>query len=122
MSPESSTSDRSSSEVVAFNLIPMRDGISVDEFADFSSTLDRPTCLAQDVVVGFDAYRVIRDAGFTRAFDVVEVMHVRSWPEWERVRDDLAELRPVTKRFGELVDASLVRTFLATKMSGNGRS
>ncbi len=122
MSEESRTSARSSSEVVAFNLIPIRDGVSVDEFAEFSSTLDRPTCLAQDVVVGFDAYRVVRDAGLASAFDVVEVMHVRSWSEWERVRDGLSELRPVTKRFDELVDASLVRTFLATKISRSGRT
>jgi hypothetical protein len=112
----------STSEVVAINLIPVRHGVAAEEFATFSSTVDQPLCIAQDVVLGFDAYRVVHDAGLERPFDIVEVMRVRSWSEWERVRDGLAELRPVTERFDELVNSSLVRTFLATRIARSERS
>ena len=44
----------------AINLIPLREGVKVNEFARFSAQLDQPTCLAQDVVEGFSAYAVTR--------------------------------------------------------------
>jgi hypothetical protein len=41
-------------------------------------------------------------------------MRVRSWPEWERVRDGLPAMRPVIAGFDQLVDATTVRTLFAT--------
>jgi hypothetical protein len=106
-----------SSEVVAINLIPVRPGVSVDDFVRFSATLDQPSCLAQDVVQSFDAYRITGGRIDATAFDVLEVMRVRSWPEWVRVRDGLDELRPVTTRFDELVDSLAVRTLFGTRIT-----
>jgi hypothetical protein len=103
-------------EIVAINFIPLREGVSVDEFAHFSSTLDQPLCLSQDVVLSFDAYRIVGGERGTQHFDVLEVMCLRSWAEWEHVRDGLADLLPVTSRFDELVDSSQVRTVFATKI------
>jgi hypothetical protein len=40
-------------------------------------------------------------------------MTVTSWPEWERVRDGAAELKPVVERFDELVEPGSVSTLLA---------
>ena len=109
-------------EVVAINFIPLREGVSVDEFAHFSSTLDQPLCLSQDVVQSFDAYRIAGGDVGEQPFDVLEVMRVRSWSEWEQVRDGLADLVPVTSRFDELVDSSRVRTVFASKIEGITRS
>ncbi len=105
-----------SSEVVAINLIPIRSGVSVDDFACFSATLDQPTCLAQDVVQSFDAYRITGGRIDSMTFDILEVMRVRSWPEWVQVRDGLDALRPVMTRFNELVDSSAVRTLFGTRI------
>lgn len=101
---------------MAINFIPLREGVSVDEFAHFSSTLDQPLCLSQEVVQSFDAYRIAGGETGAQHFEVLEVMQVRSWAEWERVRDGLADLIPVTTRFDELVDSSQVRTVFATKI------
>ena len=106
-----------SSEVVAINLIPVRSGVSVDDFARFSVTLDQPSCLAQDVVQSFDAYWITGGRIDGTAFDVLEVMRVRSWPEWVRVRDGLDALRPVTTRFDELVDSLAVRTLFGRRIT-----
>ena len=104
--------------VYAVNLITLRPGVAVDEFARFSAELDQPTCLAQEVVRGFDVYAVTRDEqrGSRRAIDVVEAMHVASWSEWERVRDGLPAMRPVVEGFGRLVPDDGVRTLFASRV------
>lgn len=100
--------------VCAINLLPLKDGVATRDFVRFSAELDQPVCLGQDVVEGFDAYAVThRDPG-APAFDIVEVMTVRSWSEWERVRDELEALEPVVERFDQLVDGDAVRTLFAT--------
>ena len=100
--------------ICAINFLPLKDGAGLADFERFSAELDQPTCLAQDVVEGFDAYAVTsRDPG-APAFDIVEVMTVRSWSEWERVRDGLAEMGPVMEGFDKLIDGDGVRTLFAT--------
>lgn len=97
----------------AVNTFRLRRGVSVEEFETFSAELDRPTCLAFDVVLAFDVYVVepTDDSGV----DVVEVMTVASWPDWERVRDTAPELKPVVERFDELVEPASVSTLLTRK-------
>jgi hypothetical protein len=94
----------------AINLIPLRPGAGVEDFARFSGVADQPICLAQDVVQGFQAFAVTRRDEGAPSVDVVEVMHVRSWAEWVEVRDNLPGMEPVTSGFDELVDPSTVRT------------
>jgi hypothetical protein len=100
----------------AINLIPLRDGVKVEEFARFSAQLDQPTCLAQDVVEGFSAYAVTRRDPGAPQIDVVEVMQVRSWSEWEQVRDHLPALTPVVAGFEKLIDPTTVRTIFGTRI------
>jgi hypothetical protein len=100
--------------VCAINYLPLRPGVEVAEFEEFLNELDRPTCLAQDVVEGFDAYAVRRDGPDAPDYDIVEVMTVRSWPEWERVRDSDEAFQPVMSRWNELVDADAAKTVFAT--------
>ena len=101
-------------EVIAINLIRMRPGVDPDRFAAFSSALDQPTCLGKDVVVSFDAYRIAPDDASHLGADIVEVMRVRSWAEWEHVRDHDPDLKPVTDGFDELADPAAVRTLFVT--------
>jgi hypothetical protein len=100
----------------AFNLIPLREGAEPEEFRRFSAELDQPTLLAQDVVLGFDAYAVTRRDEGAPSVDVVEVMHVRSWEEWVDVRDGAEALKPVSARFDELIDPATVRTIFGTRI------
>ncbi len=102
----------------AFNLIPLRAEANLDDFRRFSAELDQPTLLAQDVVLGFDAYVVSRRDESAPSVDVVEVMHVRSWNEWVEVRDGAEALKPVSARFEELIDPSTVRTIFGTRIDG----
>jgi hypothetical protein len=100
----------------AINLIPLRPGASADDFRSFSAELDQPTLLAQDVVLGFDAYAVTRRDDGAPSVDVVEVMHVRSWDEWVDVRDNGDAIKPVGARFEQLIDPSTVRTLFGTRI------
>jgi hypothetical protein len=100
--------------VCAINLLPLKPGAAIADFERFSAELDQPTCLAQDVVEGFDAYAVTHRDPDAPAFDIVEVMTVRSWTEWERVRDGLEALEPVVERFDQLIGGDAVRTLFAT--------
>ena len=100
----------------AINLIPMREGVSVDDFAKFSAEVDQPTLLAQDVVLGVDAYAITRRDEGAPSVDIVEIMHVRSWPEWVEVRDNAEALEPVTEGFMRLVDPDTVRTIFGTRV------
>ena len=96
--------------VSAVNTFRLRSGVTADQFERFSADLDRPTCLAFDVVLGFEVY--LADGA---SVTVVEVMTVSSWPEWERVRDAAPELKPVVQRFDELVEPGSVTTLLTRK-------
>lgn len=97
--------------VSAVNTFRLRSGVTAEQFERFSADLDRPTCLAFDVVIGFEVY-LAEDGAST---DVVEIMTVSSWPEWERVRDSSPELKPVVERFDELVEPGSVATLLTRK-------
>ena len=99
--------------VSAVNTFRLRAGVSIADFESFSVELDRPTCLAFDVVLGFEVFLVDRDD--SASVDVVEVMTVTSWPEWERVRDAAPELKAVVERFDELVEPGSVSTLLTRK-------
>ncbi|MDV3127453.1 hypothetical protein M1247_21185 [Mycobacterium sp. 21AC1] len=96
--------------VSAVNMFRLRPGVSIGEFESFSAELDRPTCLALDVVLNFEVFLV--DPPTSAGVDVIEVMTVTSWPEWERVRDGAPELRAVVERFDELVEPGSVSTLL----------
>jgi hypothetical protein len=98
----------------AVNTFRLRPGVTAEQFEAFSAELDRPTCLALDVVLQFDVY-FVEQATDGAGVDVVEIMTVTSWPEWERVRDTAAELEPVVERFTELVEPGSVSTLLTRK-------
>jgi hypothetical protein len=100
--------------ICAINLLSLKPGAAIEQFERFSSELDQPTCLAQDVVEGFDAYAVRHRPVGAPGFDVVEVMTVRDWREWERVRDGLDALKPVIEGFDKVIDGAGVRTLFAT--------
>lgn len=93
--------------VSAVNMFSLRPGVTPAQFEAFSTELDQPTCLSFDVVESFDVYLVEGDG---HQVDVVEIMTVRSWPEWESVRDNAPEFEPVLKRFDELVQPGSVST------------
>lgn len=93
--------------VTAINRFALRPGVAAAEFEQFSRDLDRPICLAFPQVQQFDVY--IADDDPARV-EIVELMTVSSWPEWEAVRDGAPELAPVVDRFAELVDTATVTT------------
>ncbi|GAY13774.1 hypothetical protein [Mycobacterium sp. shizuoka-1] len=101
--------------VSAVNMFSLRPGVTAAEFEAFSADLDRPTCLAFDVVESFEVYLVEGD--HPSRVDVVEIMTVRSWPEWEYVRDNAPEFVPVLRRFGELVDTDSISTLFTRHLT-----
>ncbi|TRW80683.1 hypothetical protein FK535_18440 [Mycolicibacterium sp. 018/SC-01/001] len=96
--------------VSAINMLRLRPGVTLAEFERFSAELDRPVCLAFDVVLSFDVF-FVDDPGPDEA-DVIEVMTVTSWPQWQQHLADAPELTPVLARFDELVETSSVTTIL----------
>ena len=100
----------------AINLIPLRQGVPLEDFAKFSAEVDQPTLLAQDVVLGFDAYAITRRDEAAPSVDIVEVMHVRSWAEWVEVRDNAKSIKPVGEGFQQRVDPDTVRTLFGTRI------
>ncbi|AQA01809.1 hypothetical protein BVC93_04435 [Mycobacterium sp. MS1601] len=97
-------------DVVAVTMFCLKPGVDPAEFERFSTELDQPTCLAVDVVLSFDAYRVTSAPDGSPA-DVLEVMHVADWAAWEQLRDNDPAFAPVMDGFTRLVDLSTVRTW-----------
>lgn len=97
--------------VSAINTFRLRPGVTTADFEQFSVELDRPRCLALDVVLGFEVYLAdqVDDASGPH---VIEVMTVASWSDWEKARDSAPELAEVVARFDELVDSDSVTTVL----------
>ncbi|MBX7455703.1 hypothetical protein GR927_47645 [Mycolicibacterium sp. 3033] len=96
--------------VSAINTFRLRPGVALADFERFSAELDRPVCLAFDVVLSFDVFFV--DAPEPDGADVIEVMTVTSWSAWQQLLADAPELQPVLARFDELVETSSVTTVL----------
>ena len=99
--------------ISAVNMFRLRPGVSAADFEQFSVELDQPRCLAFDVVLGFDVFLV--DEAEATGVDVIEIMTVASWPEWERIRDGAPELKAVVERFDELVEPGSVSTVFTRK-------
>jgi hypothetical protein len=97
------------SAVTAINRFTLRSGITAAEFEEFSRDVDRPICLSFPQVRRFDVF-VVDPATDSDPVEIVELMTVVSWSEWESVRDGAPELAPVVTRFAELVDTSTVST------------
>lgn len=105
--------------VIAINLFSMLPGVDADEFERFSNELDRPTCLGfADVVTGFDAFRVLDHVDGAPA-DILEVMRVSDWAEWEQLRDNDPAFEPVLEGFNKLVDPATVRTYFVRPIIGD---
>ncbi|MEZ0357244.1 hypothetical protein [Mycobacterium sp. SA01] len=102
--------------VSAVNMFSLRPGVTAAQFEAFSTELDQPTCLSFDVVESFQVYLV---EGQGHQVDVVEVMTVRSWPEWESLRDNAPEFEPVLRRFAELVELDSVTTLFTRHVPPN---
>lgn len=108
-------SDRS---VVAVNLFSMLPGVDPADFERFSTEVDRPTCLAHHHIVRrFEAFRV-NDAPDGAPADILEVMEVTDWAEWEQLRDNHPSMKPVIEGFDKLVDPATVRTYFTHAIPG----
>lgn len=103
--------------VSAINTFRLRPGVDAEQFERFSAELDRPTCLAFDVVLGFDVYLADGDGASEGRITVVEVMTVSSWTEWQRLLESAPELKPVIERFDELVEPGSVSTLLTRELT-----
>jgi hypothetical protein len=107
--------------VSAINTFRLRPGVGAEQFEQFSAELDRPTCLAFDVVLGFDVYLADGASEATGNDDasitVLEVMTVSSWTEWQRLLESAPELKPVIERFDELVEPGSVSTLLTRQLT-----
>ncbi|MGV9802113.1 hypothetical protein ACWDTP_29110 [Mycobacterium sp. NPDC003449] len=107
--------------VVAVNLFSMLPGVDPAEFERFSTEVDRPTCLAHgDIVRRFEAFRV-NDAPDGAPADILEIMEVSDWTDWEQLRDNHPTLKPVIEGFDALVDPATVRTYFTNAISGEPR-
>ncbi|MGE0221322.1 hypothetical protein [Mycolicibacterium sp.] len=95
--------------VTAINRFTLAPGVTAAEFERFSREMDRPVCLSFPQVQQFEVYVADKFDDPSRV-EIVELMTVSSWPEWEQVRDGAPELVPVVARFAELVDTSTVTT------------
>lgn len=105
--------------VVAVNLFSMLPGVDPADFERFSTEVDRPTCLAQrDLVRRFEAFRV-DDAPDGAPADILEVMEVTDWADWEHFRDHHPSMKPVIAGFDELVDPTTVRTYFTHAIPGD---
>ncbi|GFG53538.1 hypothetical protein CQY20_12915 [Mycolicibacterium agri] len=102
------------SPVTAINRFSLRPGVTAAQFERFSREVDRPVCLSFPEVKRFDVF--IADADPSRV-EVIELMTVASWPEWEAIRDGAPELAPIVQRFSELVDTSTVSTVFTRPLS-----
>jgi hypothetical protein len=93
--------------VTAINRFSLLPGVTAAQFERFSREMDRPVCLSFPQVERFEVFIADTDPS---QVEIVELMTVSSWPEWEAVRDGAPELIPVVHRFAELVDTSTVNT------------
>jgi len=106
--------------VVAVNLFSMLPGVDPADFERFSTEVDRPTCLAHDIVRRFEAFRV-NDAPDGAPADILEVMEVTNWADWEQLRDNHPSMKPVIEGFDKLVDPASVRTYFTHAISGESQ-
>jgi hypothetical protein len=104
-------------EVIVVSFVKLRDGVASERFAKFATSMDLPVWRSKDVVLNFETYRVTDQTDARVDADFIEVMHLRSWDEWQRVGSEDPDIAPLATAFGELVDEARVRRIFATRVT-----
>jgi len=104
-------------EVIVLSFVKVRDGVAPERFAEFAASMDLPVWRSKDVVVDFETYRVTDQTDASSDADFIEVMHLRSWDEWQRIGREDPDIAPLATAFGELVDEAGVRRIFVTPVS-----
>lgn len=95
----------STEQAILVSFVKVKAEVPRDRFAAFATSRDMPTWRRKDVVVSFNTYAAT-DGDTPFALDFIEIMHVRSLPEWETVSQTDPDIAELASEFRELVDES----------------
>lgn len=84
----------------------LNDGVSADEFLDFSRNVDRPACLAMPACSTFEVFAGAANGDDTERH-IIEDITVTSWQEWEAATSQPGH-QSIMARWRELADESSV--------------
>lgn len=81
----------------------LRDGVSAEDYVEWSKTVDQVLTREQPAVRSFRVYAMSGSRAGTPEYDVVEDIEVESWPAW---LDCLAQpaMTPVVEGFRAMAD------------------
>jgi len=87
-------------------LYKLNEGVTIDEYREWSLTRDQPTLTARDGIKSYRVYDVESSDGSSE-FHVVESVEVSDWDTWREVTST-GSMVPIGEDFARLVDVSSV--------------
>jgi hypothetical protein len=79
-----------------FVMYRLRDGVTIDQYAEWSRTVDQQTTPRQPAVVRFEPYRIEGAEHGEPPFAIVEDIEVESWEQWMKTVENEAMERVVS--------------------------
>lgn len=86
-----------------FTLYRLNEGVDIDEFKQWSVSIDQPTCLRMESCRRFEVHLIKEGSSETIPFDVIEDIEVDSWDAWQRdqASEGFSQIREEWPRFGD---------------------
>lgn len=89
--------------VRVFTFYKLRPNVDIEEFKEWSRTVDQPTCHRMTACHRFEVFIVKGEASGKDAYDVIEDIEVESWEDWQAtlVSKEFAQVAEEWPRFGD---------------------
>lgn len=89
-----------------FMIYRLNEGISIEEYREWSVGRDQPTLTAREGIIGYRVFEV-EDPEGAETYEIVECVEVTDWATWKEVTST-GSMVPIGEDFARLVDVSSV--------------
>ena len=101
--------------ITVFITYKLEDGVTMEEFREFSKEVDQPIASVQEGVIEYEHFEIEGADEGEPDVDIVEVIVAESWEKWLEV-DQRPVMKPIFEGFLRLAQDGTVKTFYGTKI------
>ncbi len=101
--------------VRVFITYELNDGVTREQYREWSRAVDQPMASKQPGVLSYEIYEVEGMGSGERWCDIVEVIEAESWEAWQAV-NDRPEMKEAVEQFFEIARRGSVRVVHCRKV------
>ena len=94
--------------VKVFITYTLNDGVTREQYREWSRSVDQPLASKQPGVLEYEIYEIEGAGSGERPYDIVEVIEAESWEAWQAV-NDLPEMKDAVQQFFQIAKRGSVQ-------------